>query len=282
MRHALVILALLATGRDGHADDRVRIAAARALLAAQAKALAAHDEAALISTFAPEPVVSYGGEPTEGKLEEGSLDAAWSDAPPRKVVLGATQIGWSGAWGWISAEATITVRGREPGAKARTAPYHWTALLVAEGDGVKTKALSVAEAVAERQLDAADYVNALAELDHPGPLTAMLGKPGALVANLAPDRAASVFGSSPGDRGLGQAAAKQLLTRWRKLSLVPVTREPTGGPLVEQTVGDVRFAFATVKMVPALVALSAFAIARKRGDGWEVVAVQYGAIDIKR
>jgi len=269
-----LMMVVIAGGGEARAED-AHVAAARALFAAQGKAVAKDDMEALRATLTPDASVRVADNDIVA-----AADVSWGFPAPEKLVAKQTQIGWNGSWGWIAAEARITTRwyaepegAGNPHPQPETDTYHWLEVVVADGaTGVKGRALFVTKVRADKELSGRDPEAAVTG----GAVAALVAQPSALAAHLAADPAASVLGTGEGERGLGAAAAKMLLGTWKNLSLTLI-----GAPK-ETIAGDLGFAFADVQMrlkgkkQPFL--LHALVVARKSAAGaWEIVAVSYGA-----
>ncbi|HEX7940556.1 MAG TPA: hypothetical protein VF488_02060 [Gemmatimonadaceae bacterium] len=118
---------------------------------------------------------------------------------------------------WLAAELEITVMSAEPGEKPSSATHIVRAveLLDAASDW-KVVAASFTEV---RSLDR--LRESLGPIPSPtpaGPLMKLLAAPDELAASLSADPVV-VFGTDKAERAIGQAAAKALLSKWRKLSL---------------------------------------------------------------
>ncbi len=273
IRSFAIICAVIAP-RLAHADD-AHVKPALALLAQQCKAIAKDDMDALRATLTTDARVKL-----DRSEPSAVADLDWGFPAPEKCAVGKTQVGWSGTWGWVAAELRITTRmyaepagAGDPHPKPETAVFHWLAVIVPDGDGVKTRALYVARTVADKDLIERDPEEPAAS---PGPLSTLAATPTAIAAQLAADPAVTIFGTTDGEGALGNAAAKKLVSGWKTLQLAVI-----GKP--EETVGgDLGFAFVPLQMrlkgKKSPYEVHALVVARKRASTWEVIALDYGAL----
>jgi hypothetical protein len=261
----------LATTAPARADDKARRKAAQQLATEQFRSPGDEDTA---GRWDEHGVVWLPGKPIDS--DGATSQMTWAMGPPYLDSIRVTKsaIGWKGSWGWIAADLTITQRpysdSSGPEAPAEQHHYHWLEVVVASGKAVGPRALLVTDSIADAQL-AAGPAAAAAE---PHVLSAMLASPATIAVNLAPDAEIAVFGSSPGEVGLGSAAAKKLLGQWKKLKITVV-----GAPR-EIIDGDLGVALADVDLLykNRPVRLRAMLVARKASGGtWQVVALDYGA-----
>lgn len=293
MRTSLVVLALASLASPALADDSAaRVAAARTMLATQTNALVKGDDAAFRATLTPDALISTGGEaPRPARPREGF---AITLTTPRRIAVAGSTVGWAGTWGWVAAELRVTWQmyaepegAGDPNPRPRTDVFHWFALVVADGDTVKTRALQVTSTVADRDLVEYDYAQGLVPMASPSPQVSVLAQPAAIATALASDPATAVFGSSARDRGLGAAAARKLVRGWSKLALEvvdsDVARDRDRYRPLELTIGDAKVVWARLRMKlkgkQRWVPLQAFAIMRQAGERWEIVALGYAAAD---
>jgi hypothetical protein len=282
MRRWLVVAIVVTFARPALAGDRV--AEIKAMLETQRKALLKGDDAAFKATLAPDALVSLDGDaPTK---EVRTWHGSWEVS---KAAVVDSHVGWSGTWGWLSAELDVSRVGVaeaiEAGGKPRPGRFHLLALVVLDGNAVKTKVLVVTPTKLEKDIYVRNEIQELVPRTT-SKLVALLAAPSAIASQLANDPAATVFGSAPTERAYG-AAAKKLIGGWSKLTLEVVDTKraemkPDYEPL-EVSFGDVTVVWARVRYkLPAKkdwFLLDAFAIARKAGDSAELVAVMYGALD---
>jgi hypothetical protein len=267
-----LVAALLIRSAVAHADDP-HVALAKAQLAAQCKAIAHDDMPALRATFTAGARIEL-----PGTDPAAPADAEWGFPAPEKCAVGKTQIGWANGWGWVAAELRITTRwyaepadAGDPNPQPTTATYHWLAVVVPDGGGVKTRALHIARAFEDKSLYDDDPAPAAKS---PGPLATLATTPSAIAAQLAGDTAVTIFGTGPDEAGLGHAAAVKLVGGWKKIQLAPIDA-------AEEIIdGDLGIAFVPMQMrlkgKPKSYDLRALLIARKVGSGWQVVALAYG------
>jgi len=279
-RRVLVRLAAAAAGLGLAASPaRAGDARTRAVLAhltVQTRALVHEDADAFRATLTADARVAFAT--TEPTLD--ASDAMWNLAPIKKIVVGRTQVGWTADWGWVAAELRVTTQmwaepegAGDPHPKPETGTYHWLAVVVPDGKGVKTRALFVTRAQPDKDLRG--YGEPPAPSRTPGELAPLLARPPALAAQLAANPGVVVFGTSAADRGLGRTAARRLLDGWKRLDLVQA------GATTEVVHGDLGFAFTRVAMKARAskdrVVLDAFVVAHRGASGWEIVAVAYGS-----
>ncbi|HVV85708.1 MAG TPA: hypothetical protein VHE35_21765 [Kofleriaceae bacterium] len=272
---ALVLLAALVHTAAAAPDPHVK--AALAQLAAQGKAIAGRDRDAFQATLTADARVAWDGGAPSSKPDDD--EAWWQDGyySPEKFAVSKSQAAWFGGWGLVAAEVRITQRGYaepagagDPHPKPETNTYHWLAVVVADGDGVKTRALQVARVHPDKDLIADDEDPPAAPSGTVAPLVV---SPAVLLAQLAADPAVAVFGSSEAERGVGAAAAKKLLVGWKRLDLIQI------GDTREVVDGDLAFAFTHVGLAlkgrPHRTELQAFVVAHKVGAVWQIVGVGF-------
>jgi len=282
MRALVILLALVHVAR---ADDRT--AAVKAMVEVQRKALLAGDDNAFKATFTADAVLADRNRPSDLVRTWGGVEEV------KEVKILDSKLGWSGSWGWVAIEMRVTsvliAAAVEAGAKPEPVVYHWIALVVPDGDGVKTKAMTLSLTAPDKSLNTNNYVQELVARPKQPPVAAdSLADVAQLGKVLASDAATSVFGTSPTDRGLGLAAAKKLVGGWGKVTLEPV-KTAKGQKYVDQKdydpfvldVGDASFSWSRLRMkLPGQsrwVLVNASVIARKKGDAFEIVAADYSA-----
>lgn len=274
------VLAALGIASTARAEDRT--AAIKRMLQAQADALIASNEADFKKTATSDALIGLGlDRPQRDFVMQSDL------TEPKKIAFGAMRTGWAGTCGWVTAEATFTTPPHpEQGGRSRKRTRRWVALVVPDADGVHTRIMQLAIAMPDNQLGTFKFISELPVTSKPLPLVALLADPTAMLAQLSTDPSTSVFGSAPTDRAFGPAAARQLLTRWRKLKLELVdARDVRDKDFYEQrelVAGDCAAAFGQVRLQRAdkkHVLYRGFLIAKKHAGRWEVVAASYGADD---
>jgi hypothetical protein len=280
----LALVCLLALAGVARADDRT--AAVKAMIETQRKALLEGNDDAFKATFTSDGVLATGGRPSDLVRTWGGVDSV------TQVKIVDSKIGWSGSWGWVAIEARVTsvliAAAVEARAKPEPATFHWVALVVSSGDGVKTKAMALSRTHPDKGLSTYNYVQELVPRVKSPLLADALAHPPQLVKLLAADAATSVFGTSPNDRGLGAAAAKKLVAGWSKVALEVVETakgqqyvDPKDYEPFELDLGDAKFSWARLRMkLPGQkdgVLVNATAIARKTANGFEIVAADYAA-----
>lgn len=274
---ALALLVALAHRATAAPDPHVKVALAQ--LAAQGKAIAKGDADGFRATFTADARVAWdAGEPSPQRDD----DLAWwrdSYYSPERFAIKKAQVAWFGTWGVLAAEVRITQRGYaepegagDPNPQPVTHTYHWLAVVVADGAGVKTRALQVARIRKDKDLiiEEADPAAAAS-----GTIAPLIAQPKVLLAQLAADPSVAVFGTGEAERGLGAAAARKLLAAWKNLDLIQV------GDTAEVIDGDLGFAFTHVglklKGQKHRTILQGLVIAHKAAAGWEVVGVGFAA-----
>ena len=279
----VVLFVILASSRPAHAEDP-HVAAIRTLLGAQTKAWRNSDDKAFAALLAPGALIDTNDYPRTDYVMQ----------PPygiRKFAISASKIGWAGTWGWVAAEIKLTSQRYaepagmgDPNPKPENETYHWIAMVVADGAAVKTKALVVRKAIPDNYLVEYDVVQNLLPVASPPALVAVLQQPSVLASKLSSDPSTAALGSSPGEFALGPADAKKLAGRWAKLALQVVDTPDKDSKVsykpIELVIGDGAFVWAKVRMkLPGAkrwIELAGFAIARRLGDGWELVVLGYG------
>jgi hypothetical protein len=251
---------------------------AKSLLEKQMKALPA-DNAALLATFAKDAVVMLPRVAAKIDLDldlGGQIAGMNPHAEMKGAKLSQFIAGGTTVMAWLAAELEITVVSAEPGEKPSSATHTVRAveLLDAASDW-KVVAASFTEV---RSLDR--LRESLGPIPSPtpaGPLMKLLAAPDELVASLSVDPV-FVFGTDKAERAIGQAAAKALLSKWRKL---PLAIEE-GDKVREVRTASWGFAMADVNIPKpggAPYRMTGFLIAVPGPSGsWSVVAVNYGAL----
>ena len=278
MRAWVVLLTWIAFAGEANAGDakapsdaKARIAAMEKMFAAQTKAWLAGDKAAYQATLTSDALTGIVG---------GLNKNFFMLARPTKLEVRTKKLGWGGGWGWIAAELRLTTPDDET-KKSVVTVRHYTAFVVPDGDGVKTRLLELEFVKPDSELDATEEVVAA---ETPDAKVALLAQPATLAKNLSKDPATSVVGSAERDRGYGRAAAAKLLGGWSKLSLeIADTTAPHYKSLytpVVVTAGDGVAIWARLRMkLPKgkeWVDITGFLIGKQIGDRIEVVALSYG------
>jgi hypothetical protein len=290
MRVAFVVLISLGLMRAAVAGDDKRIAATKALLATQVDLWRHGNGTDGIEKFAATMTA-------DGRLARNGdwLRPDLMLAPPyniSKLAITATQIGWSGSWGWVVAEIKLTSRmyaepagAGDPHPQPKDEVYHWIELVVADGDSVKGKALGIYSAQPDTSLETYNSVQKLPPIESPPPVLAALADAKQLPGLLAKDAATSVLGTSDREAALGIAAARKLVAGWSKLVIQVVGTNDDHDKLfytpVEISVGDAIVTWGRLRMKlpnnPAWYELDGFGIARKTTTGFEFVALAYAS-----
>lgn len=251
---------------------------AKSLLEKQMKALPA-DNADLLTTFAKDAVVMLPrvAAKLQPDLELGGQIAGMNPhAEMRGVKLSQLVAGGTAGMAWLAAELEITVASAEPGEKPSSATHAVRAveLLDAASDW-KVVAASFTEVRSLERLRAS--LGSIPSPTPAGPLVKLLSAPEELAAALSAAPVV-VFGTDKAERASGQAAAKALLSKWRKL---PLAIEE-GDKVREVRTASWGFAMADVnipKLGGAPYRMTGFLIAIPGPSGsWSVVAVNYGAL----
>jgi hypothetical protein len=171
----------------------------------------------------------------------------------------------------------------DPNPQPENEVYHWIELVVADGAGVKGRAVGIYRAQPDTRLDGGNSVQELPPIASPPPVLAALARPKDLLSLLAKDEATSVLGTSDREAALGRPAAAKLVGGWGKLVLEVVDTKDAHDKLfytpVELTVGEATVAWGRLRMkLPkqtTWILIDGFAIARKTATGFELVAVAY-------
>lgn len=251
---------------------------AKALLEKQIKALPS-DNAALLATFAKDAVVMLPrvAAKIEPDLELGGQIAGMNPhAEMKGVSLGQFVAGGTAGMAWLAAELEITVASAEPGEKPSSATHTVRAveLLDAASDW-KAVAAAFTEVRSLEQLR--ESLGPIPSPTPPGLLVKLLAAPDQLAASLSADPVV-VFGTDKTERAIGQAAAKSLLAKWRKLALAIEEADKV------REVRAANWGFAIVDVnIPkpggSPYRMSAFLVAVPAPNGsWSVVAASYGAL----
>ena len=251
---------------------------AKALLEKQVKALPA-DNATLVATFANDAVVMLPrvAAKVEPDLELGEQIAGMTPhAEMKGAKLGQVVAGGNASMAWVAAELEITVHSSEPGEASSTAAH-------------TVRILELLDAASEWRVVAAAFAEvrsleplrqSLGPIPSPtsaGPLAKLLTAPDDLANALSADPVV-VFGTDQAERGVGQAAAKALLAKWRKLPLAIDENDKVR----EVRTANWGFAMANVNITKGRGApyrMSALLLAVPASNGtWSVLAANYGAL----
>jgi len=260
-----------ARSSGGSSDAR-----ARAVLKAQLAALT--NEEAFIATFASQasvltPLGSY-----EVHAPNVNVAAAIAFLNPHAEVKSATfdhfTSGANAQVAWFAAELQLTIASHEPGSPASMTKHTVRAIELL--DGAADWKVAVAAFTNVAQL----YTFGTSSITDPtdvGPLSNLLLSPDALAGALA--EGAVVFGTDPGERGIGTAEAKALLGKWKKLA---ITLDPKS-KVREVRTATYGYAMTNVRIVTKpggeAYKLNAFVLALPGvGSPWSVVGASYGAL----
>ncbi len=251
---------------------------AKSLLEKQMKALPS-DNAALLATFAKDAVVMLPrvAAKIEPDLELGGQIAGMNPhAEMKGVKLSQLVAGGTAGMAWLAAELEITVASAEPGEKPSTAAHTVRAveLLDAASDW-KVVAASFTEVRSLERLR--ESIGPIPSPTPAGPLVKLLAAPAELAAALSADPVV-VFGTDKAEQAIGQAAAKALLAKWRKLPLAIEEADKVR----EVRAASWGFAMADVNISKpggSPYRMSGFLVAVPGPNGsWSVVAASYGAL----
>jgi hypothetical protein len=172
---------------------------------------------------------------------------------------------------WYTSEVAVDYSGGAEGVgiSRSSSTHRITQVAVADGKEWKVVAsLNGLEGGALSSRKPGDMAGATAA----GPLTSLLASPQALAAALSSDPHTFVLGSEKGERAIGPAAAKELLTSWAKLSLV------VEGKVREVETTSCGFVQAHVKWTTGKATrwMDAMVVAVPAPNGaWAVVGVHY-------
>ena len=262
-----------------HADDKKRIAQIKAAIDVQAKAIVAGDEKAFVSTGTDNLVYGL----VEHPLDTNSFQVDLIGVD--KIDFATTSIGWSGTFGWAVADVRWYPQPYPEGMKPGD-PNHqytewntrrWIAMFVADGDdAVKLRAMRLDPTRDDKNLyGSGDAPLGKARTDL-SPMLTFLIQPTLASKALGSDPNVAVYGTAPGDRGVGPKAAKRLLASWTKLTL-EISDSSYAHP-VELSGGDGVIVDARIRMKSGKywVPINATAIGHKVGDRWELDALVYG------
>jgi hypothetical protein len=248
----------------------------RAALKAQLAALA-NDEA-FIATFAKQATVLTPLGSNEVHAPNAGVAAAIGFLHPHAELKGATfdhfTSGGNAQVAWFAAELHLTIAAHEPGGPAATEKHTVRAIELLDG------AADWKVAVASFTNVAQAFTFGTSSIKDPtdaGPLANLLLSPDALAGALGDG--AVVFGTDPGERGLGTADAKALLGKWKKLT---ITLDPKS-KVHEVRTATYGYAMTNVRMVTRpggeAYKLNAFVLALPgEGGAWSVVGASYGAL----
>ncbi|MEO8702765.1 MAG: hypothetical protein ABI867_22160 [Kofleriaceae bacterium] len=260
----LIVAVVCALVSDAVADDKANVAAARKLV-----------ELGLNGPLddAPDTAKNFVGV-TPGHLYDGDL-MGWRFGPPYigRVKIVASTAGWSGSWGWIVADLAVPQRAYTPsdGGTAKEVPhrYHLVQVFVGDGKDIKVQASMIADTQSDDKLPA--VTPSPGGPPKSGTLAYYLVTPHEIT--LAAKAEVAVVGSSQGEVAIGPVAAKKLLASWSKLGL------GMSGVSKEVLVGDLGIVVSEVELLVGkkVVRLRGMIVGRKKGAGWEVVALAYGA-----
>ena len=231
-----------------------------------------HDPEALRPLFAADALVVLPAGVTTGALPNGKLrwflssnEAYFNDSTAGKLTTGTR-----GDVSWVALDFKQPYRVAvdcppESGTCDRKRTLRMTELIV----GGKGVAAHIDDPARGKREPAASVP--IAPSTDAGPLTAMLADPTALAAALLDDPATSVFGTEEGERAVGLAASKKLVTSWSKLSLA------VDGKPREVRTATWGYAAANVawKSKTKTITMRATVFAVMVGTAWKAVAVHY-------
>jgi len=245
------------------------------VLTAQLAALSNDD--AFIATFAKQASVLTPRGGKEVHAPNANVAAAVSFLNPHAEIKSATfdhfTSGGNAQVAWFAAELHLTVASHEPGESATTATHTVRAIELLDGAADWKVAVAAFTRVAPLYTF---QTTSIKDPTDPGPLTDLLLSPERLAGALGDG--AVVFGTDPGERGIGTANAKALLGSWkpRAITLDPKSKvREVRGPTYGYAMTNV-----SIVMKPGGEAykLSAFVLALPAANGWSVVGASYGAL----
>ena len=282
LRVGIVAAVVVALSAPAQADDAARIKQARAMFDAQVAAMRARDDAAFAKTLAGDARVAWAIYNTADVPSDAQHDFLLI----KRVEVVATQIGWDGTWGWLTAELRVRWQmyaepegAGDPNPQPVDERVRWVAVIVPDGDVMKTEAALVASAHPDSKLEPISRADDARPVAAAGPLARLLEAPSTV--HVASDPATAIFGTAETEHALGATAARRQLAAWKRLALsLVVSPCCAGGPdTVEVVRKDHGFAFGRLalklrgKAEP--VELTGFVVAKKVGDDWQVVALAY-------
>jgi hypothetical protein len=248
----------------------------RAVLKAQLAALADND--AFAATFAPQATVLTSSGANEVHVSDSHAASAIASMNPHAEIKSATfdhfTAGSAGQVAWFAADLHITVLSHEPEnpPSSETTTVRAIELL----DGAAGWKVTVAAFTNVAKLNKTGACN-IRDVTDVGPLTNLLTSPTTIASTLG--EGAVVYGTDPGERGLGTKDAKALLAKWKDLT-VTLDSPPKVHEVRGATYG---YAMATVHVVtkpggPAY-RLNAFVLALPAAGGkWSVIGTSFGAL----
>ena len=274
---ALVMLGgTLAVAGIAHADPTPD-SRGRAIVAAQLAAVQHWTDATpMIATFAPAAVILFpNGERTVEQANGIAESIAFLN--PHSVVKTATfdhfTSGGNASVSWFTAELHFTVVSTEPQYKAISEQHTIRTIELLDGAAGWKVAVAAFANVAKLSPDGASHIK---DATPPGPLVDLLAAPEALAGAL--DAGAVVFGTDPGERGVG-ADAKALVGRWKKLKLsLDVAQKAREVHTATYGYGMTNVQMPAAKASDYPLGMTAFVLALPGpGDTWSVIAASYGA-----
>jgi len=248
----------------------------RAVLKAQLAALA-NDET-FIATFATQATVLTPLGSSEVHVPNAAVAASIAFLNPHAEVKSATfdhfTSGGNAQVAWFAAELHLEIASREPGGPTATVKHTLHAIELLDGAADWKVAVAAFTNVAPL------YTFGTSSIEEPtdaGLLSNLLVSPDVLAGALG--EGAVVFGTDPGERGIGTTSAKALLAKWKKLT---ITFDPKS-KVHEIRTATYGYAMANVNIVtkPGAEAykLNAFVLALPVASGaWSVVGASYGAL----
>jgi hypothetical protein len=281
MLRCLVVLVLL--GGVASADNAKRTAAIKVLLKQQIDmwSRGESDDRALeefTATLTPDGRISRNGD----WLRPDLMLAPPYNLEDLKIV--SQQVGWSGDFGWAVAEVTMTEKmyaepegAGDPHPKRGPWSIHWIEAFVADGDGVKGRAVGVYSNKADKDLDLDDAKRHVVATAPPASLAALASFKDTAMAT---DPTVAVMGTSLGETAYGPAAVKKLLARWAKIPLEIIDTTDKHDALfftpVEIHAGGATIVWGMMRMKlgASWLAISAFGIANAKH---EYVALAFAA-----
>ena len=272
------------TSKAGKPSDTGKASAAsnspdargRAVLKAQIASLA--DDVAFMATFAPKATVLTPIGSNEVHESDAGAGEAVAFLHPHASIKSATFDHFFASGNdkvaWFGADLHITIESRDSGSPPYVELHTVRAIELMDGAADWKVTVAAFTSVAELHEIGS---NSIHDQTDAGPLANLMTSPSTLSAALGDG--AIVYGTDPGERGLGTAEAKALLARWKKLTITldapPKIHEKHGSDY-GYVMGDVHIV--TKPGSPAY-RLCAFVLALPGKDGaWSVVGASYGAL----
>jgi hypothetical protein len=248
----------------------------RAVLKAQLAAL--DDNGAFAATFASKATVLTPDGVTEVHESDAAAGASIASLNPHAEIQSATfdnfTSGSAGQVAWFGADLHITVSSHEPESPPNLEQHTVRAIELLDGAAGWKVSVAAFTRVGNMHKMGTTFVREVTDV---GPLTSLLTSPTAIVGALG--GSAVVYGTDPGERGLGTKDAKALLAKWKNLAITldspPKVHEVRGS-----TYGyTMAYVHVVTKPGGPAYRLNAFLLALPTPDGkWSVIGASFGAL----